>query len=111
MPARPAAERREREEDGAGDEDPAAAEQVGGAAAEQHEPAVGEQVAAQHPLQVLHREVQVGADRGQRDVDDRRVDEVEERDAQSSSSVSLPRRVDRKDGRPGLASSAEMSSD
>ena len=51
-----------------------------GAAAEQHEAAVGEQVAAEHPLQALQREAEVAADRGKRDVDDRRVDEVEELD-------------------------------
>ena len=40
-------------------QDAAAAEQVAGPAAEQHETAVGEQVAAEHPLQALHGEVQV----------------------------------------------------
>ena len=65
---------------GPGDEHAAAAEQVGRAAAEQHEAAVGQQVGARDPLQVLDGEVEVAADRGKRDVDDRCVDEVEERD-------------------------------
>ena len=73
-------QRGDAEQHGAGDEDPPAAEQVGGAAAEQHEAAVGEQVGARDPLQALHGEAQVAADRGKRDVDDRGVDEVEERD-------------------------------
>ena len=34
------------------------------------EAAVGQQIAAQDPLEVLHREIQVVPDRGQRDVDD-----------------------------------------
>ena len=63
-----------------GDQDAAPAEQVGRSAAEQHEPAVGEQVATRHPLQSRHREVQGPADRWKRDVDDRRVDKVKERD-------------------------------
>jgi hypothetical protein len=74
-------QRGQAEQHRAGDEDAAAAEQVGGAAAQQHEPAVGQQVGAGHPLQALHREVQGLADRGQRQVDDRRVDEVEKRDS------------------------------
>ena len=60
---------------------PSAADQVGRAPAEQHEAAVRQQVAAQHPLQALHGEVQVAPDRRQGDVDDRGVDEVEEGDA------------------------------
>src|SRR5439155_1767872 len=72
--------RRDADQHRAGDEDAAAPEQVGGAAAQQHEAAVGEQVAARDPLQALLREAEVAADRGKRDVDDRRVDEVEERD-------------------------------
>jgi len=63
-----------------GDEYAAAAKQVGGTSAEQHEAAVRQEVAARDPLKVLHRDVQVAADRGQGDVDDRSVDEVEEGD-------------------------------
>jgi hypothetical protein len=63
---------------------------VESAAAEQHEPAVGEQVAAEDPLQVLHREVQVAPDRGQRDIDDRRIDEVEERHRAQQRERELP---------------------
>ena len=50
---------------------------LGGRAAEQQEAAVCQQIAADGPLQALHREVQVPPDRRERDVDDRRVDEVE----------------------------------
>ena len=74
-----AGHRGEREQGGAGDQDAAASEQVGGTSAEQQEPAVGEQVAAQHPLQVLDREVQIVANRGKRDIHDRGIDEVQER--------------------------------
>ena len=80
LPARPPASDETAKSDGAGDEDAAATEQVGGPTAEQHEPAVGEQVGARHPLQALDREMQVTADRGQGDVDDGGVDEVEEGD-------------------------------
>ena len=110
VPAKPAPSDESAKSDGAGDQHAPATEQVGGAAAEQHEPAVGEQVAAEHPLQVLDREVQVGADRRQRDVDDRRVDEVEERRPRTATaSVSLPRRVARKDGAAGAVGSWETS--
>jgi hypothetical protein len=90
----PAGERGEREQRHAGDQDAAAAEQVGGAAAEQHEAAVGEQVTAQHPLQALHREVQVVPDRRQGDVDDRGVDKIEEPDhaEEGQGQLPLPRR-------------------
>ena len=64
----------------AGEKYPAAPEEICGASAEQHEPAVGQQVGARHPLQALDGEVQRVADRGKRDVEDRRVDEVEKRD-------------------------------
>jgi DNA-binding MarR family transcriptional regulator len=67
------------EQDRAGDKHPAAAEQVGGAATEQHESTVGEQVSAGDPHETRHGEVQIAADRRERDVDDRRVDEVKER--------------------------------
>src|SRR6185437_115357 len=60
--------------------DQAPAEQVGEPAAEQQEAPVSDYVAAEHPLQVLHAEVQVAGDGRERDVDDRRVEEVKERD-------------------------------
>ena len=60
---------------------PAAAEQVGGAPAEQQQAAVAEHVAGDDPLQLRGREVQVGVDRGQRDADHRDVEPVEEEHA------------------------------
>jgi hypothetical protein len=57
-------ERRDGKQHRPGDEDAATAEQVAGPAAEQHEAAIGEQVARQNPLQALHGEVQIGADVG-----------------------------------------------
>ena len=59
-------------------EHPPPSEQVAGAAAEQQQPAVGDQVARQHPLQALRREAQVAADRRQGHVHDRGIDDVEE---------------------------------
>src|SRR6266851_5039338 len=59
---------------------PPASEQAGGAAAEQQQPPVGDQVAGQDPLQVLHREAQAAPDRRQGDVHDRGVGDVEELD-------------------------------
>ena len=59
LQAKPASSERDREHDEADDEDPSAAEQVGGAAAEQQEPAEDERVGADHPLQVLLREAEV----------------------------------------------------
>jgi hypothetical protein len=61
-PGEPADERGDADQHGTGDEHPAAAEQVGGAAAQQHETAVGEQVRARDPLQALLGEMQVAAD-------------------------------------------------
>ena len=52
-------ERGEREEAETAEEDTAAADQVGGTAAEEQEAAVGEHIAADDPLQVLGRETQV----------------------------------------------------
>src|SRR4029079_8727118 len=48
--------------------------------AQQQESAVGEDVAVDHPLEALLREAQVGLDRRQRDVEDRRVEDVHELD-------------------------------
>jgi hypothetical protein len=88
--------RGDHEERRAGQQDAAAAQEVGGAAAEQHEAAIGQQVPAEHPLQVLHGEAEVAADRRQRDVDDRRIDEIEERDRaqQSKDLLAAPGRQD-----------------
>ena len=83
-------ERGQPDQHGAGDEDAAAAEQVGGAAAEQHEAAVGEQVAAGDPLQALDGEVKIAANRGKRDVDDRSVDEVQEPNSAEEREDELP---------------------
>ena len=52
-PREPAEERRDGEEHDAGEEDPAPAEQVGGAPAEQEEAAEGDRVRGDHPLQVV----------------------------------------------------------
>ena len=75
-------ERRECEQGEPGEEDAAAAEEVGGASAEEEEAAVGEHVAAHDPLQALLGEAELMLDRGQRDVDDRDVEEVEKLDEQ-----------------------------
>jgi hypothetical protein len=55
------------------DEQPPAAEQVGHPAAQHQEPAEGQRVAVDDPLQVGAGEVQAALHRGQRDVDDRVV--------------------------------------
>ena len=66
------------EEDEADGEDAAAAEQVGHAPAEQQEAAEDERVGVDDPGQVLLGEVEVAADRRQRDVDDRGVEHDDE---------------------------------
>ena len=76
----PAGERAHREQGRAGHQQAPASDQVGRASAEQQEPAVGDEVAAEHPLQALLGEAQVVADRRQRDVHDRGVDDVHELD-------------------------------
>ena len=58
-----------------------AAEQVGGAAAEQQEAAVAEHVGGDDPLQRAGRHAEVGLDRRQRDADHRDVERVEEQGA------------------------------
>ena len=58
------------EQPGPGEEDPPAAQQVGGAAAEHEESGEGQRVRVDHPLQPGRRVVQVVADRGQGDVHD-----------------------------------------
>ena len=71
---------RTREDDQAGDQNAAAAEQVGHAAAEEQETAVGEDVAVDHPLQALLSEAEIAFDRRQGDVEDRGVEDVHELD-------------------------------
>ena len=66
----PGGERRDREQGCPGEEHTATAEQVGRTTAEKHEPAEGEQVTAEDPLHVLHRHVQITANRRKRDIDD-----------------------------------------
>ena len=64
-------------------EQPAAAEQVGGTAAQQEQTGEGERVGADHPLQPLLGEVESRLDRGQRDDHDIGVeDDHEERAAE-----------------------------
>jgi eukaryotic-like serine/threonine-protein kinase len=53
-----------------GQQHPPAAHQISGATAEQHEPAIGQQVAAGDPQQISDREAQRPPDRWQRKVDD-----------------------------------------
>ena len=55
-------------------EEPLAAEEVAGAAAEQQEPAEDERVGVDDPLQVGLGQPEIGLDRRQRDVHDRRVE-------------------------------------
>ena len=76
--ARPPSEGRGREEDQAGHEQAPPAEQVGQPAAEQEEAAEGQRVGVDDPGQVVLAEVQRAADRGQRDVDDRGVEDDDE---------------------------------
>ena len=85
-----AGQRGEREQDEAGDEQPAAAEQVGHAAAQQQEAAEGERVGVDDPREVVLGELEVAADRRQRDVDDRRVehdDELRQREQRQGASA------------------------
>ncbi|WUM18209.1 hypothetical protein OG598_10330 [Micromonospora sp. NBC_00330] len=60
------------------DEDPAGAEQVCGATAEQQETTEEQGVRADHPLQVVSGEAQIGLDVGQRHVHDRHVEDDDE---------------------------------
>ena len=71
-----AAERRgDGEEGDAGEEDALAAEQVAEPAGHQQEAPVGDEVGADDPREVGLREAQVALDDGERDVDDRHVDD------------------------------------
>ena len=76
----PAEDRREREDRQRADQHAPAPEQVGEAPAEQQQAAVAEHVAGHDPLQRGGGEVEVGADRGERDADHRDVEPVEEED-------------------------------
>src|SRR4029453_15162507 len=67
-------ERGGREEDDAGKEQPAPSQEISSAAAQQQEAAEEERVGAEHPLQVLLGEAQVGLNRRQRHVHDRDVE-------------------------------------
>ena len=58
----------------AGDEEAAAAEQIGEPSAEQEEAAEEDRVGGDHPLEALLGEIQVVLDRRQRDVHDRHVE-------------------------------------
>ena len=71
----PARERRRREQRGARDEGPPAAEQVARAAAEHEQPAEREQVGAEHPLRAVLGEAEVALHRRQRHDDDLRVED------------------------------------
>ncbi len=80
-PGEPAHERRGREEQDTGHEHAPAPEQVGRPSSEQQQAAEGERVGAQHPLQAVLREAEVGSDRGQRHEHDRAVEEHHEKGA------------------------------
>ena len=73
-----ACERGQREHRGADEEHAPAAEQVGRAAAEHQEAGERQRVGVDHPLQAGGREMQPGAHRRQRDVDDRDVEDDHE---------------------------------
>jgi hypothetical protein len=77
-PGEPAHERRGREEQDTGHEQAPAPEEVGRPSSEQEQAAEGERVSAQHPLQALLREAEVGSDRGQRHEHDRAVEDHHE---------------------------------
>jgi hypothetical protein len=63
-----AGQRRRREDRQAGQEHPPSADDIGRAPAEQHQPAAGQHVGGDHPLQPASLEAQRPGDRGQRDV-------------------------------------------
>ena len=70
----PAEQRGRREQDDAGDEDPAPAQDVAGPAAEQQQAAEGQRVGVDDPLQARAGEAQCVLDVGECDVDDGRVE-------------------------------------
>jgi hypothetical protein len=104
-----ARERRDPEQRRPRDEQAPPAEQVSRAAPEQQEPAVGEQVRARDPLQVLDREVQVRLDLRERDIHDGPVEKVDEPDRAQQGKPRLLRRVLRKDGGADVAGAAAMA--
>ena len=73
-----AGERGEREHPEADREHASAAEEVGDPPAEEQEAAEGQNVGVDHPGEVGQGEVKAAPDRGQRDVDDRRVEHDDE---------------------------------
>ena len=73
-----AGQRGDGEEDGAGEEGAASAEDVGAAAAEQQEAGEDDRVGVDDPLEAGRREAEAVADRRQRDVDDRDVEDDHE---------------------------------
>ena len=73
-----AGQRGEREQQHPGHEDAPAPEQVGRAAAQQQEAREGQRVGVDHPLQVDGGEAQILADRRERDVHDRDVEDDHE---------------------------------
>ena len=73
-----ARQRSDREQGESEHQDPAATEQIRGATAEQQEAAERQRVRGYHPLQARGGQVQIAADRRQRDVDDREIDDRHE---------------------------------
>jgi hypothetical protein len=73
--SQPAANRREREESDAGAEDAPPAEAVAHRSASQKQGGEKKRVGFDYPLHVENRRVEVFLQRGQRDVDDRAIDE------------------------------------
>ena len=67
-----------REERDADHEEPAPAEEITGASAEQEKPAEGQRVGIDHPLEVPGGEVEAALDRGQRHIHDGRVQDHHE---------------------------------
>ena len=78
---------------------PTPAQHVGGAAAEQEEPAEHEGVGADHPLEVALGEAEVDLDGGERDVhdrdveDDHELDHAQEREGQPLAAVGVDHRA------------------
>jgi hypothetical protein len=73
-------------------EEVASAEQVAHAPSEQEEPAEGERIARDDPLEVLGRKAEIGLDRRERHVHDRDVEHDHEvRDAQDRERLPAPR--------------------
>ena len=92
----PTGDARNREDDEPEQNGPAPAPQVADPAAEQHEPGKGRQVRGDHPLQSGSSEAQIGADRGQRDVDQRDVQrhkELEQKHRRDQRSAVLQSRI------------------